>query len=70
MDTSPNLGPAFSCASQALSSEPRRDHAKYVQSWLQALRNDKRAIFTAAVKAQQAADWLLTAGTKTREIAG
>jgi antirestriction protein ArdC len=58
------LGAAFLCASQALSSEPRPDHAKYVQSWLQALKNDKRAIFTAAAKAQQAADWLISAGTK------
>ena len=63
------LGAAFLCASQALSSEQRPDHAKYVQSWLQALKNDKRAIFTAAAKAQQAADWLIAAGTKTREIA-
>jgi antirestriction protein ArdC len=63
------LGAAFLCASQALSSEPRPDHAKYVHSWLQALKNDKRAIFTAAAKAQQAADWLIAAGTKTREIA-
>jgi antirestriction protein ArdC len=63
------LGAAFICASQALSSEPRPDHAKYIQSWLQALKNDKRAIFTAAAKAQQAADWLIAAGTKTREIA-
>jgi antirestriction protein ArdC len=52
------LGAAFLCASQALSSEPRPDHAKYVQGWLQALKNDKRAIFTAAAKAQQAADWM------------
>ncbi len=63
------LGAAFICASQALSSEPRPDHAKYIQSWLQALKNDTRAIFTAAAKAQQAADWLIAAGTKTREIA-
>jgi antirestriction protein ArdC len=63
------LGAAFLCASQALSSEPRPDHAKYVQSWLQALKNDKRAIFTAAAKAQQAADWLIATGTKTREFA-
>lgn len=52
------LGAAFLCAAQALSSEPREDHAHYIQSWLQVLKNDKRAIFTAAAKAQQAADWL------------
>jgi antirestriction protein ArdC len=63
------LGAAFLCASQALSSEPRPDHAKYVQNWLQVLRNDKRAIFTAAAKAQQAADWLVAETAKTADIA-
>jgi antirestriction protein ArdC len=63
------LGAAFLCASQALSSEPRPDHAKYVQSWLQALKNDKRAIFTAAAKAQQAADWLTAKAAEIQEKA-
>ena len=34
-------------------------HASYIDSWLQALRNDKRLIFTAASHAQKAADYLL-----------
>ena len=34
-------------------------HASYIDSWLQALRNDKRLIFTAASLAQKAADFLL-----------
>ena len=34
-------------------------HASYIDSWLQALRNDKRLIFTAASQAQKAADYLL-----------
>jgi len=52
------LGAAFLCADLDLASEPRPDHAAYVASWLKVLRQDKRAIFTAASKAQQAADWL------------
>ncbi len=55
------LGAAFLCADLDLASEPRPDHAAYVQSWLKVLRGDKRAIFTAAAKAQAAADWMLTA---------
>lgn len=51
------LGAAFLCADLALTSEPRPDHAAYVQSWLKVLRGDKRAIFTAATKAQAAADF-------------
>ncbi len=41
----------------ALASEPRPDHAAYVQSWLKVLRGDKQAIYTAAAKAQVAADY-------------
>jgi antirestriction protein ArdC len=53
------LGAAFTCAHLGLTTEPREDHAQYIQSWLKVLKADKRAIFTAASKAQQAADWLL-----------
>ncbi len=51
------LGAAFLCAELGLPSDPRTDHAPYIASWLKALRNDKRAIFTAAAKAQEAVDW-------------
>ena len=53
------LGAAFACAHLGLSTEPRADHAQYIQSWLRVLKADKRAIFTAASKAQQACDWLI-----------
>jgi len=53
------LGTAFVCAHLGLSTEPREDHAQYIESWLRVLRADKRAIFTAASKAQQAADYLV-----------
>ena len=52
------LGAAFLCADLQLAAEPRPDHAQYVASWLKVLRGDKRAIFTAAAKAQTAADWM------------
>ncbi|WP_089935275.1 ArdC family protein [Candidatus Entotheonella palauensis] len=52
------LGAAFCCARLNLTVEPRQDHAKYLKSWLDVLRTDKRAIFTAASKAQQAVDWM------------
>jgi len=39
--------------------EEREDHAAYIEHWLTALRNDKRAIFEAAREAQNAADYLL-----------
>lgn len=53
------LGAAFTCAHLGLSTEPREDHAQYINSWLRVLKADSRAIFTAASKAQQATDWLI-----------
>ena len=41
-----------------IAHHPRPDHAGYIASWLDLLRDDPRAIFTAAGKAQQAADWM------------
>jgi len=52
------LGAAFLCADLALTPEPREDHAAYIQSWLKVLKEDKRAIFSAAAHAQRAADYL------------
>jgi antirestriction protein ArdC len=53
------LGAAFTCAHLGLSTEPREDHAQYIDSWLKVLKADSKAIFTAASKAQQATDWLV-----------
>src|SRR5262249_14009974 len=41
------IGAAFLCAELGLANEPRQDHAAYINSWIQILQNDKRAIFTA-----------------------
>jgi antirestriction protein ArdC len=53
------LGAAFTCAHLGLSTEPRADHAQYIQSWLKVLKADSKAIFTAASQAQKACDWLI-----------
>jgi antirestriction protein ArdC len=52
------LGAAFLCTNLGIANEPRPDHAAYVKNWLAVLRNDKRAVFTAASKAQAAVDWM------------
>jgi antirestriction protein ArdC len=56
------LGAAFLCADLGVTPQPRADHAAYIQSWLEVLKADKRAIFTAASKASQAAEWLENRG--------
>ncbi len=52
------LGAAFLCADLGVTPEPREDHAAYLGHWLEVLKEDKRAIFSAAAHAQRAADFL------------
>jgi antirestriction protein ArdC len=52
------LGSAFLCADLELTPEVRDDHASYLASWLEVLKNESRAIFTAAAHAQRAVDYL------------
>lgn len=52
------LGAAFLSADLDLTPEPRPDHAAYIAQYLTVLKNDRRAIFTAASYAQRAADFL------------
>ena len=52
------IGAAFLCADLGITPETRDDHAAYISSWLKVLKDDKRAIFTAAAHAQRAADYL------------
>ena len=52
------LGAAFLCADLELTPQIREDHAPYIASWVKVLKEDKRAIFTAAAHAQKASDFL------------
>ena len=52
------LGAAFLCADLGITPEIRDDHAAYLGHWLMVLKDDKRAIFSAAAHAQRAADYL------------
>lgn len=49
---------SFVMADLGIANRPRGEHAAYIASWLKVLKNDPRAIFTAAGKAQAAADWM------------
>lgn len=50
------LGAAMLCAHCGIDGDLR--HAGYIESWLKALRNDKKFILSASAKAQQALDYL------------
>ena len=58
------LGAAFACSALGITSEPRADHAAYVSSWLNVLKRDPKAIFTAASKAQEAFEHLAYLATR------
>ena len=50
------LGAAFLCADLGITPEVRDDHAAYIATWLEVLKRDSRAVFTASAHAQRAAD--------------
>ena len=50
------LGAAFLCAEFGFNNDLR--HAGYIATWIDLLKSDKRAFFTACSKAQVAADYL------------
>ncbi|PZQ81204.1 MAG: hypothetical protein DI549_14890 [Ancylobacter novellus] len=56
-------------ADLGVAHHPRPDHAAYVASWLKVLKDDPKAIFTAASKAQQAADWMHAQQPQAEEMA-
>jgi len=53
------IGAALLCADVGLSATPRNGHAQYLAHWLQVLKSDNRAIFTAASQAEKAAQFLM-----------
>lgn len=52
------LGSAFLCADLAITPEVRECHAGYIADWLRVLKDDKRAIFSAASLASRAVEFL------------
>jgi len=52
------IGSAFLCSELGITQDVRADHAQYLAHWLKLLKDDSRAIFTAAAKASQAVAYL------------
>lgn len=52
------MASAFLCADLDVAHDPQGNTATYVADWLTVLKSDRKAIFTAAAKAQQVADYL------------
>ncbi len=52
------IGSAMLCAEIEVTQDTRPDHAQYIANWLQLLKNDRKAIFTAAARASEAVSFL------------
>jgi len=59
------MGAAYLCGHCGIAG--KLQHAEYIASWLQVLKNDKRAVLTAASHAQKAADFVT--GWKAEAVA-
>jgi antirestriction protein ArdC len=64
------LGSAFLNAELGFSATMIPNHAGYIESWLKVLKNDKRAIFTAASAASKAHRYVMDLVKETGEKAG
>lgn len=63
------IGSAILCAHLGISSEPRPDHAKYLNSWISKLQDDKRAFVSAASAAAKAVDYIIGVTDGEQEMA-
>lgn len=63
------LSSAFLCAELQITNSPRLDHAQYCASWLEVLKGDTKAIFTAASLATRAVEYLNGLQPKTVDAA-
>ena len=52
------LGAAMLCSQLEISVTPREDHAKYLNNWMQKLKDEPSAFFKAATAASTAATFL------------
>jgi len=58
------MGAGFLCAHAGIESATLENSAAYIRSWLQILKDDRRAVIVAAGQAQKAADFILGGSTE------
>jgi antirestriction protein ArdC len=59
------LGAAFLCADLGVTQTVREDHVQYLAAWIDVLKTDSRAVFTAATAASKAAAHLCDLDAKS-----
>jgi len=60
------MGATFLCVSCGIPYDTQ--HASYINDWIRILKGNKRAIFTAAAKAQTAMDYVLKTEFEESEL--
>jgi antirestriction protein ArdC len=53
------LGAVMLCAEHGIEAVSRPNHAQYIKGWIETLKADPKALWTAGSKAQQATDYIL-----------
>lgn len=61
------MAAAFLCGHTGIENATIHNSAAYLQSWIKALRGDKRLAITAAAQAQKAADYILNRKAQVKE---
>ena len=56
------------CAELSITNTPRADHAQYIANWLEVLKTDKKAIFSAASLATTAVTYLFNLQPDARKM--
>ena len=63
------LSSAFLGSALGVKTEARQDHAKYLNGWVAAMKEDNKIIYSAAKEAQKACEWILEAANVKTEAA-
>ena len=63
------LGAIFHCLHLEVIAHPKEESAKYLNSWLRTLNDDKKLVFTANSLAQKAMDYTMSLQEEAEQVA-
>ena len=63
------LGAIFHCLHLGVIAYPKEESAKYLNSWLRVLNDDKKLVFTASSLAQKAMDYTVSLQEEAEQVA-
>ena len=63
------LGAIFHCLHLGVIAHPKEESAKYLNSWLRTLNDDKKLVFTASSLAQKAMDYTMSLQEEAEQVA-